>query len=105
MTVYVDSAMIAASVPNGSRVHTSRWCHLMSDEIDPTELHRFAQRIGLRRAWFQHKEDDPVHDHYDVTLGKRIQAIQAGAVVLDVRGLMALLTVRRAKLAEARQEA
>ena len=29
MAVYVDNADILASVPNGNRVHTSHWCHMM----------------------------------------------------------------------------
>jgi len=28
MTVYVDDARIPATVRNGSRSHTSAWCHL-----------------------------------------------------------------------------
>lgn len=96
MTIYVDDVMIPASVPNGSRMVTSRWCHLMSDQLDPSELHRFARRIGLRRTWFQHKPDDPVHDHYDVTLSRRAAAIRAGAVQIDAYGLGELLRRRRA---------
>jgi uncharacterized protein YceH (UPF0502 family) len=75
MTIYVDNAMIPANVGR----YESRWCHLFSDQIDPAELHRFAARIGLRRAWFQHKAS-AIHDHYDVTTGKRAQAVAAGAV-------------------------
>ena len=47
MTVYVDDAAIAATV---GRI-TSRWSHLIAD--DQAELHSFAARLGLRRAWFQ----------------------------------------------------
>lgn len=102
MTIYVDSAMIPASVPNGPRVHTSRWCHLMSDRLDPVELHRFAQTIGLRRAWFQSKPGNPVHDHYDLTLSKRAQAVRYGAVEIDQVEMGDLLTRRRALWAAAR---
>ena len=102
MTVYVDRAMIPARVGR----HESRWCHLMSDQLDPDELHAFATRIGLRRSWFQPGtrlgrpgEHDPVGDHYDVTEGKRWVAIRAGAVEIDSDGLVALLRLRRALLA------
>lgn len=77
MTVYVDDAAIAATV---GRV-TSRWSHLIADDRD--ELHAFASRLGLLRAWFQ----DPLTKtggirpapgsraaanwHCDVTAGKR----------------------------------
>ena len=70
MTIYVDNAMIPAKVGR----FDARWCHLVSDQIDPTELHEFAARIGLRRAWFQRGtrlgEHDPAGDHYDVTEGR-----------------------------------
>lgn len=72
--IYVDDAKIPAAVRNGSKIHTSEWSHLTADTIG--ELHRFAVRIGLRRSWFQ---DDGVHPHYDLTAGKRWQAIRAGA--------------------------
>lgn len=74
----------------------------MSDQLDPTELHEFAARIGLRRAWFQPGKDlldrtrhDPPGDHYDVTLGKRAAAVAAGAVELDRDGLLVLMRQRR----------
>lgn len=47
MTVYVDDAMIVATV---GRL-TSRWSHLIAD--DQAELHAFAARFGVRLAWFQ----------------------------------------------------
>lgn len=48
------------------------WCHLASTESF-TELHDFAHRIEIKRCWF-HKH------HYDLTPGKRAQAVRAGAV-------------------------
>jgi hypothetical protein len=94
MTIYVDTAMIQASVPNGPRTHTSYWCHLMSDQLDPEELHLFAESIGMKRAWFQHSRSS-VHDHYDVNLAKRRLAVRAGAVVMTQDGLIELLSRRR----------
>ena len=44
MTVYVDDARIPATVRNGSRSHTSAWCHLTADTRE--ELHEFAARLG-----------------------------------------------------------
>lgn len=102
MTIYVDTAMIPARVGR----HESRWCHLMSDQLDPTELHEFADRIGLRRSYFQpgrrlgsRTERDPAGDHYDVTEGKRWQALRAGASELDRDGFVALMRRRRAAAA------
>lgn len=79
MAVYVDDASIPASVPNGGRLHTSRWCHLMADTLP--ELLQFADRIGLRRSWVQ---DERSGVHFDVTAGKRRQAVAAGAIEIEV---------------------
>lgn len=54
----------------------ARWCHMMSD-TSLGELHAMAQRIGLRREWFQ---DNAHHPHYDLTPNKRQAAIRAGAI-------------------------
>ena len=47
------------------------WCHMASDgSFD--ELHEFAARLGLRRAWFQ-------RDHYDLPAHGRAAAVALGA--------------------------
>lgn len=85
MTIYVDSMFIPARVGN----IWARWSHLVSDVYDSADLHPFAQSIGLKRAWFQwhtKMSADPAPPwlwHYDVTEGKREQAIAAGAQVLE----------------------
>lgn len=100
MTVYVDDAAIAATV---GRI-TSRWSHLIADDQD--ELHAFAARLGLRRAWFQ----DPltktaaIHPvpgsraaenwHYDLTVGKRAQAIRLGAQPITWREMVEVISRR-----------
>lgn len=74
MTIYVDDARIHARVGR----FEAKWSHLFADTQD--ELHKFAQSIGLKRAWFQ---GPPKHDpfwHYDVTESKRREAVKAGAV-------------------------
>lgn len=48
--------------------------HLMTNDL--TELHRFAQSIGLKRQWFQ----DKTFPHYDLTKGKRAMALRYRAV-------------------------
>lgn len=103
MTIYVDSALIRARV---GRLD-SYWCHLMSDQLDPTELHAFAARVGLRRAWFQRgksaagRELYPPRDHYDVTEGRRRQAVAAGAVEINGGGVVSLINQRRAAWCDA----
>lgn len=59
--------------------------HMVSTE-GPDELHEFANRLGLRREWFQ---DSPVSPHYDLTTPKaRQRAQRAGALVCGSRLLV-----------------
>lgn len=53
-------------------------CHMFADEAG--ELHRFAERIGLKRSWFHKGSSMP---HYDLTRSKRKKALAAGAVEAD----------------------
>lgn len=55
-----------------------QWAHLMADSLD--ELHEFAQRLGLRRNWFQGRASGA---HYDITAAKRESALRLGAVPLS----------------------
>lgn len=96
MTVYVDDAHIPARVG----VIRSKWCHLFSDTSDE-ELHAFARKIGLRRSWFQHPGDPlQVRRHYDVTEGKRAQAVAAGAVEISWLEAGRMAMRERKRLAE-----
>lgn len=75
MSVYVDAAV--------HRWRGRLWCHLFSPDLD--ELHAFARRLGLQRAWFQ----DPTvmakvsWPHYDTVDTRRERAIAMGAIPLD----------------------
>ncbi|MBL7259168.1 DUF4031 domain-containing protein [Actinoplanes sp. LDG1-01] len=98
MTVYVDNYRCHATV---GRL-TGRWSHLTADTSD--ELHTFAARLGLRRAWFQARcrystcpapDGVCVHYHYDVIDSMRTRAIRTGAHPIDIRDLGALITARR----------
>jgi hypothetical protein len=98
LTVYVDDAAIQASVTNeeNGRTHTSKWCHLFTDRDDQTELHEFARSVGLRRSWFQdHHRNAPWMWHYDVTAGKRRQAVKAGAKEITWREAGRMMIARR----------
>lgn len=97
MTVYVDDARIPATIGR----HTSRWSHLTADTKD--ELRAFADQLGLRRSYFQTCKagratcppDTCPHWHYDLTEGKREQAVRLGAVEIDLRKFGELIAARR----------
>jgi hypothetical protein len=65
VAVYVDDARIAW--------RGRRWSHLVADT--PLELHRAAERLGLRREWAQ---DRGRTLHYDLPDELREQAIELG---------------------------
>jgi hypothetical protein len=67
MAVYVDNGQI--------EWRGKLWCHLVADSLD--ELHQFAIRLGLKRAWFQDRARYP---HYDVTVSVREKALRLGAL-------------------------
>ena len=92
MTIYVDNLNLRAAVKNGSKTHTSRWCHLMTDSSD-AELVAFAKRIGLKPQWLQ--DPGTFTSHFDVTETKRRAAVEAGAIEISWRDLGALLECRR----------
>ena len=75
MSVYVDPFMSHGWVLRGRCVQS---CHLFADTIE--ELHIFAQKIGLKRSWFQGKGSRP---HYDLVASKRADAVLKGAVELN----------------------
>ena len=53
MGVYVDDSHISW--------RGKHWSHLQADTAE--ELHAFAQKLGLKRAWFQTKPGRPELDH------------------------------------------
>ncbi len=94
--IYVDPLTVhpPAKEAQARRVGTrngNRWSHLWSDDIEA--LHAMAAEIGMRKTWFQNKPGFP---HYDLTPGRRIRAIQAGAVE---RSLSDWCRERRARVA------
>jgi Protein of unknown function (DUF4031) len=85
VTIYVDDWQQKARV---GRLN-ARWSHLTAGPFDdPAELHAFAERIGLKRSWYQGPPKHPwPRSHYDVTESKRQEAISAGAVPITSRDL------------------
>jgi len=60
--------------------------HMIADSDQ--ELHAMADRIGVKRKWFQ-------SDHYDICLAMRIKAIAAGAIEITLRQLSAMAIQKR----------
>lgn len=83
MSVYVDDMR----APLGRMV----MCHMAADTRN--ELDAMADRIGVNRRWIQH-EGTP-KEHYDISLGKRALAVQAGAIEVDRYELAERLIERR----------
>lgn len=90
MSVYVDPLFTMEA--RGAQAHRvgarngHRWCHMFTDgPLD--ELHALAQRIGMRREWFQEHASRP---HYDLTPSRRAAAVRLGAVEVTRRAAVAL---------------
>ena len=77
---------------------SGQWCHMTTDTGDLDELHAFAARLGLRRAWFQDVRSAP---HYDLRPTKRALAVTLGAKEITWREMGRLVMAR----AEARRAA
>jgi hypothetical protein len=69
---------------------------MVADSVD--ELHSFADKLGLRRQWFQHRT---LYPHYDLTEAVRRKAIALGAVESDKRGVVECAKRLRLQLNEA----
>lgn len=66
MTVYVDNMQ--------AKYKGMKMSHMMADTLE--ELHEMADKIGMKREWFQDKKRNP---HYDVSMAKRALAVKFGA--------------------------
>lgn len=78
MSVYVDEFKLW--LPKQPRPFHLGSSHLTADTLD--ELHELAQRIGLKREWFQPHIYAP---HYDLVESRRKRALAAGAVFMPQR--------------------
>ena len=77
MAVYVDK---------GRYVYwRMKMCHMLADTLE--ELHAMADRLGLKREWFQ-PESTP---HYDICQSKRRLALKFGAVEIDNRQMVEII--------------
>lgn len=58
-------------------------CHMWADTVE--ELHEAAEKLGLRRAWFQ-QPPKASWEHYDISLSVKTKALAMGAVLTDKYG-------------------
>jgi hypothetical protein len=65
-----------------------QWSHLVST-VGEDDLHAFAARIGLKRAWAQLRPKASAA-HYDIVPSKRALAVKLGARAVDARDLVRL---------------
>lgn len=89
MAIYVDSLESWGWVLRGRQV---RSCHMFTDAVDLEQLHLFAERIGMRRAWFQ---DHRIAPHYDLTPSRRAAAVLHGAIAVGRRDASNIWRTRR----------
>lgn len=66
--------------------------HVITDQVDLEELHRFADRLGFKRHWFQDKPDRP---HYDtLASSKKLRALELGAIKVSKQDIVRILQQR-----------
>jgi Protein of unknown function (DUF4031) len=80
----------------GVELPFTAWCHMTTDGSFE-ELHEFAARLGLRRAWFQ-------RDHYDLPPHGRAAAVALGAEEVGTRELLLRMAGPRGERARRRAE-
>jgi hypothetical protein len=88
MTIYVDKSR--------NSYGRMKMAHMLADALD--ELHAMADRLGLKREWFQNHGTP----HYDLCQSKREQAIRFGAVVVDRSRVVELIRHYRSMRANQR---
>lgn len=69
-------------VDNANISYNGKIWHHMTSDASLDELHEFAEKLGLKREWFQDKDK---YLHYDIVNSKFELAISLGARPVDVR--------------------
>lgn len=74
MTVYIDE--LRTYERRGAL--SGEWCHMVADSTN--ELMRFADKVGIPRAWAQLPDKHRHYAHFDLRRSYRIMARRAGAL-------------------------
>ena len=89
MSVYVDDLMQCL---RSARWPYSESCHMIADS--DSELLEFAVRLGLKPQWIQRFPRRLTH--FDLTKGKRAQAVAMGALEMNRDDFVARVRAARA---------
>lgn len=87
MAVYVDD-MYKFPMGQFGRMKMS---HMMADTTE--ELLAMADKIGVARKWIQHP--GTVHEHFDISMGKRELAVRYGAKEITMRAMSMIAKSKR----------
>jgi hypothetical protein len=68
-------------------------CHMVADTH--RELMAMADTVGVHRKWIQ-KLGEPF-EHFDIAMGKRQTAVEAGAIEITSREVVRMLRTRQAQ--------
>lgn len=71
------------------------YCHLMSDCNNKKELHTFAEKIGVKKCWYELSASGV--PHYDLNEQQHKIAIEAGAKHITDRRELAELLIKLSK--------
>ncbi len=77
MSVYVDSGKW--------KLGRMKMAHMLADT--PEELFDMADRLGLKREWFQSRSVP----HFDICQSKRVLAISYGAISISNHDMVAVI--------------
>ncbi|MDM8521150.1 DUF4031 domain-containing protein [Anaerolineales bacterium HSG6] len=96
--IYVDTFQDYSFGKQVHPVFQNGSAHLATDSDDLSDLHAFAAKLGLRRAWFQDKRIP----HYDLNRDGWLLAQKHGAQLVSARELIRRCRPKQKKLNEKR---
>ena len=88
MSIYIDQSVDYGYGAVKEVPYARYWCHMFADTVE--ELHEFANRIGMKREWFQEDSKIP---HYDLTKSRRNIAMRNGAIEISTKEYLRLLNL------------
>lgn len=73
-------AVVILDTPRSHPNRKGKWSHLVASDIKT--LHSFAEKIGLKKCWFQNKKNKK-QPHYDLKESLLNKAISNGAILVS----------------------